>query len=164
MSPSASHFERMFDNHGREVRRREFPPAGAYTSSIREGSFDLRGHRVIRLGMNVYVCILHSAWWTRTGKNYSMLMNLWVTLLCFMNLRYTVDHPEETHTSRTSSVKVRTRSVVADLQSGVTGFQFDKAERSHTFMLLPPRPSECCIRNGDSSDQAACFRSSSLCE
>ncbi|XP_030597260.1 protein OSCP1a isoform X1 [Archocentrus centrarchus] len=62
---------RIFDCHGREVRRREFPSGGSYTSAIREGSFELRGNRVIRLGMNMY----------------------------------TVDHPEETHTSRASSVK-----------------------------------------------------------
>uniref|UniRef100_A0A668T389 Organic solute carrier partner 1a n=2 Tax=Oreochromis aureus TaxID=47969 RepID=A0A668T389_OREAU len=62
---------RIFDCRGREVRRREFPSGGSYTSSIREGSFELHGNRVIRLGMNMY----------------------------------TVDHPEETHTSRAPSVK-----------------------------------------------------------
>ncbi|XP_005739772.1 protein OSCP1a isoform X2 [Pundamilia nyererei] len=62
---------RIFDCRGREVRRREFLSGGSYTSSIREGSFELHGNRVIRLGMNMY----------------------------------TVDHPEETHTSRAPSVK-----------------------------------------------------------
>ncbi|XP_005938796.1 protein OSCP1a [Haplochromis burtoni] len=62
---------RIFDCRGREVRRREFRSGGSYTSSIREGSFELHGNRVIRLGMNMY----------------------------------TVDHPEETHTSRAPSVK-----------------------------------------------------------
>uniref|UniRef100_A0A3B4F2G1 Protein OSCP1-like n=1 Tax=Pundamilia nyererei TaxID=303518 RepID=A0A3B4F2G1_9CICH len=65
---------RIFDCRGREVRRREFLSGGSYTSSIREGSFELHGNRVIRLGMNMY----------------------------------TVDHPEETHTSRAPSVKVIT--------------------------------------------------------
>uniref|UniRef100_A0A3Q3WZ29 Uncharacterized protein n=1 Tax=Mola mola TaxID=94237 RepID=A0A3Q3WZ29_MOLML len=47
---------RMFDSKGREVKRSEFQTAGSYTSTIREGSFELRGHRVIRLGLNTYVC------------------------------------------------------------------------------------------------------------
>lgn len=46
---------RLFDRTGREVRRREFPTGGAYTSSIREGSLDLRGDRVTRLGTNMCV-------------------------------------------------------------------------------------------------------------
>uniref|UniRef100_A0A3P8U014 Organic solute carrier partner 1a n=1 Tax=Amphiprion percula TaxID=161767 RepID=A0A3P8U014_AMPPE len=56
---------------GRELRRTEFPYWRNYTQPIREGSFELYGNRVIRLGMNMY----------------------------------TVDHPEETHTSKASSVK-----------------------------------------------------------
>ncbi|XP_047461419.1 protein OSCP1a [Mugil cephalus] len=62
---------RTFDSKGREVRRREFPNGGSYTSPIREGSFELHGDRVIRLGVNMY----------------------------------TADHPEETHTTKTPSVK-----------------------------------------------------------
>ncbi|XP_041811726.1 protein OSCP1a [Chelmon rostratus] len=65
---------RTFDIKAREVRRSEFPTGGSYTSPIREGSFELHGDRVIRLGMNMY----------------------------------TVNHPEETHTSKASSVKVMT--------------------------------------------------------
>ncbi|XP_038580531.1 protein OSCP1a isoform X1 [Micropterus salmoides] len=45
---------RTFDRKGREVRRSEFPTGGSYTSPIREGSFELHGDRVIRLGLNIY--------------------------------------------------------------------------------------------------------------
>ncbi|KAK2920869.1 hypothetical protein Q8A73_000354 [Channa argus] len=62
---------RMFDSKGREVRRSKFPTGGSYSSSIREGSFELHGDRVITLGTNVY----------------------------------TVNHPEDTETSKASSVK-----------------------------------------------------------
>ncbi|XP_042290473.1 protein OSCP1a isoform X2 [Thunnus maccoyii] len=62
---------RAFDSKGREVRRSEFPTGGSYTSPIRQGSFELHGDRVIKLGMNMY----------------------------------TVNHPEETHTSKAPSVK-----------------------------------------------------------
>lgn len=55
VSSSASCFHRMFDSKGREVRRSEFPAGGSYSSPIREGSFDLRGDRVTRLGANMYV-------------------------------------------------------------------------------------------------------------
>uniref|UniRef100_A0A3B5A1M0 Protein OSCP1-like n=1 Tax=Stegastes partitus TaxID=144197 RepID=A0A3B5A1M0_9TELE len=60
---------RALDCKGRELRRTEFPTGGSYSSAIREGSFELHGNRVIRLGMNMY----------------------------------TVDHPEETHTSKPDS-------------------------------------------------------------
>ncbi|MEQ2278134.1 Protein oscp1, partial [Xenotaenia resolanae] len=63
---------RTFDLRGREVSRSEFPPGGTYSSLVREGSFDLNGDRVLRLGRNLY----------------------------------RVEHPEETQTSRTSSVQV----------------------------------------------------------
>ncbi|CAJ1083142.1 protein OSCP1a [Xyrichtys novacula] len=62
---------RMFDDKGKEVTRSEFPTGGSYTSPIREGSFELHGDRVIRLGLNMY----------------------------------TVNHPEETHTSKAAPVK-----------------------------------------------------------
>ncbi|XP_051811743.1 protein OSCP1a [Acanthochromis polyacanthus] len=62
---------RTLDSKGREIRRTEFPTGGSYSSPIREGSFELYGNRVIRLGMNMY----------------------------------TENHPEETHTSKASSVK-----------------------------------------------------------
>ncbi|XP_053189876.1 protein OSCP1a [Scomber japonicus] len=62
---------RTFDRKGREVRRSEFPTGGSYSSPIKQGSFELHGDRVIRLGMNMY----------------------------------TANHPEETHTSKTPSVK-----------------------------------------------------------
>uniref|UniRef100_A0A8C7ZTC6 Organic solute carrier partner 1a n=1 Tax=Oryzias sinensis TaxID=183150 RepID=A0A8C7ZTC6_9TELE len=57
---------RLFSVKGREVSRCEFPSGGSYSSAVREGSFDLHGDRVLRLGVNMY----------------------------------TMNHPEETHTSR----------------------------------------------------------------
>ncbi|KAK5883351.1 hypothetical protein CesoFtcFv8_019689 [Champsocephalus esox] len=45
---------RTFDGKGREVRRSEFPSGGSYSSSVREGCFELHGDRVIRLGMDMY--------------------------------------------------------------------------------------------------------------
>ncbi|XP_061597991.1 protein OSCP1-like isoform X2 [Cololabis saira] len=62
---------RVFNAKGREVSRREFPTGHSYSSAIREGSFELHGDRVTRLGLNMY----------------------------------TVDHPEETQTSRTAIFK-----------------------------------------------------------
>ncbi|KAL7381324.1 hypothetical protein ABVT39_003997 [Epinephelus coioides] len=44
---------RTFDSKGREVRRREFPTGGSYTSPIRKGCFELHGDRVLRLGINM---------------------------------------------------------------------------------------------------------------
>uniref|UniRef100_A0A3B3BGR6 Organic solute carrier partner 1a n=1 Tax=Oryzias melastigma TaxID=30732 RepID=A0A3B3BGR6_ORYME len=57
---------RLLDVKGREVSRHEFPSGGSYSSAVREGSFDLHGDRVLRLGVNMY----------------------------------TMNYPEETHTSR----------------------------------------------------------------
>lgn len=62
---------RAFDRKGREVRRRQFPTGGSYSSPLRAGSFDLHGDRVIRLGLNIY----------------------------------SVNHLEETHTSKAPTVK-----------------------------------------------------------
>ncbi|KAM4539896.1 protein OSCP1a [Odontesthes bonariensis] len=45
---------RTFDARGREASRREFPTGGSYSSPVREGSFELRGGRVLRLGVNIY--------------------------------------------------------------------------------------------------------------
>ncbi|KAJ0003625.1 hypothetical protein NQD34_008723 [Periophthalmus magnuspinnatus] len=45
---------RVFDCRGREVQRCEFPTGGDYISPTREGSFDLYGDRVLRLGLNIY--------------------------------------------------------------------------------------------------------------
>ncbi len=53
VSSSASFFHRTFDSKGREMRRSEFPTGGSYTSSVREGSFELHGNRVITLGLNM---------------------------------------------------------------------------------------------------------------
>lgn len=45
---------RMLNNRGREIRRWEYTTGGCYTSSIPEGSFELFGSRVSRLGTNMY--------------------------------------------------------------------------------------------------------------
>ncbi|XP_066525755.1 protein OSCP1-like isoform X1 [Hoplias malabaricus] len=45
---------RWFNSRGREVRRREFPNEGCYCSPVKEGSFDISGERVTRLGTNMY--------------------------------------------------------------------------------------------------------------
>uniref|UniRef100_A0A3P9J1T0 Organic solute carrier partner 1a n=1 Tax=Oryzias latipes TaxID=8090 RepID=A0A3P9J1T0_ORYLA len=45
---------RLFSVKGREVSRCEFPSGGSYSSAVREGSFDLHGDRVLRLGVNMY--------------------------------------------------------------------------------------------------------------
>lgn len=50
---ATSCLNRLFDSTGREVRRSEFPTGGSYTSPIREGSLDLRGDRVTKLGTNM---------------------------------------------------------------------------------------------------------------
>ncbi|XP_055013560.1 protein OSCP1-like [Boleophthalmus pectinirostris] len=48
---------RVLDCRGRELRRWEFPTGGDYTSAIREGSFDLYGDRVLKLGLNIYTMV-----------------------------------------------------------------------------------------------------------
>uniref|UniRef100_UPI00398E3B0B protein OSCP1 n=1 Tax=Pristiophorus japonicus TaxID=55135 RepID=UPI00398E3B0B len=45
---------RMFNYNGEEVKRANFPASGSYTSALTEGSFDLYGDRVIKLGTNMY--------------------------------------------------------------------------------------------------------------
>ncbi|XP_016896388.1 protein OSCP1a [Cynoglossus semilaevis] len=45
---------RMFDRKGREVKKRHFSTGGSYSSSVRQGCFQLRGDRVITLGLNMY--------------------------------------------------------------------------------------------------------------
>ncbi|XP_028819482.1 protein OSCP1a isoform X2 [Denticeps clupeoides] len=45
---------RIFNRKGREVKRREFPAGGSYTSPMREGSFEMFGDRATRLGTNMY--------------------------------------------------------------------------------------------------------------
>lgn len=51
----SARLHRLFDTSGREVRRSEFPTGGSYTSAVREGSLELRGDRVTRLGTNMWV-------------------------------------------------------------------------------------------------------------
>ncbi|KAM4631094.1 protein OSCP1a [Polymixia lowei] len=60
---------RMFNSQGREVKRREFPTRGSYSSPIREGSFEIYGDRVIRLGTNMYSVNYPEE--TRTSKSPS---------------------------------------------------------------------------------------------
>ncbi|XP_061106904.1 protein OSCP1 isoform X2 [Conger conger] len=45
---------RMFSCTGEEVRRLQFPSGGGYTGALREGSFQMFGERVIKLGTNMY--------------------------------------------------------------------------------------------------------------
>ncbi|MGH0180618.1 UNVERIFIED_CONTAM: hypothetical protein FKN15_012633 [Acipenser sinensis] len=45
---------RMFNYNGDEMKKSEFPNGGNYTSPLQEGSFDLYGGRVLKLGTNMY--------------------------------------------------------------------------------------------------------------
>ncbi|KAM6045198.1 protein OSCP1 isoform 2-T2 [Chlamydotis macqueenii] len=45
---------RMFNHNGDEVKRTEFTTDGNYVTPQREGSFDLYGDRVLKLGTNMY--------------------------------------------------------------------------------------------------------------
>uniref|UniRef100_A0A674B3T0 Organic solute carrier partner 1 n=1 Tax=Salmo trutta TaxID=8032 RepID=A0A674B3T0_SALTR len=50
---------RMFSCNGEEVKRLQFRNGGNYTGVLREGSFEMFGERVIKLGTNMYV-LLHT--------------------------------------------------------------------------------------------------------
>ncbi|XP_074236629.1 protein OSCP1 isoform X3 [Saimiri boliviensis] len=45
---------RMFNNNGEEVKRIEFKHGGNYVRAPKEGSFELYGDRVLKLGTNMY--------------------------------------------------------------------------------------------------------------
>lgn len=45
---------RMFSCTGEEVNRLQFNNGGSYTSAVREGSFEIFGDRVTKLGTNMY--------------------------------------------------------------------------------------------------------------
>ncbi|TSK34917.1 Protein OSCP1 [Bagarius yarrelli] len=45
---------RMFSCNGEEMKRVQFRDGGNYTAALREGSFELFGDRVIKLGTNMY--------------------------------------------------------------------------------------------------------------
>ncbi|XP_036394981.1 protein OSCP1 [Megalops cyprinoides] len=45
---------RIFSCNGEEVKRLQFHNGGSYSSALREGSFELFGERVIKLGTNMY--------------------------------------------------------------------------------------------------------------
>nr|XP_055197450.1 protein OSCP1 isoform X1 [Nyctereutes procyonoides] len=45
---------RMFNNKGKEVKRVEFKHGGHYVTAPKEGSFELCGDRVLKLGTNMY--------------------------------------------------------------------------------------------------------------
>uniref|UniRef100_A0A8C8HC07 Organic solute carrier partner 1 n=1 Tax=Oncorhynchus tshawytscha TaxID=74940 RepID=A0A8C8HC07_ONCTS len=47
-------FIRMFSCNGKEVKRLQVRNGGNYTSVLREGSFEMFGERVIKLGTNMY--------------------------------------------------------------------------------------------------------------
>ncbi|CAB1350839.1 unnamed protein product [Coregonus sp. 'balchen'] len=59
----------MFSSNGKEWKRWEFPTGGSYTSSIRVGSFERFGDRVIRIGTNMYSVTQPEE--THTSENYS---------------------------------------------------------------------------------------------
>ncbi len=44
----------MFSCTGEEVARLQFSNGGNYTSALREGSFEIFGERVTKLGTNMY--------------------------------------------------------------------------------------------------------------
>ncbi|KAM6216608.1 protein OSCP1 isoform 2-T2 [Rhynchocyon petersi] len=45
---------RIFDNKGKEVKKVEFQHGGNYVTASKEGSFELYGDRVLKLGTNMY--------------------------------------------------------------------------------------------------------------
>ncbi|XP_042534813.1 protein OSCP1 isoform X3 [Dipodomys spectabilis] len=45
---------RMFNNKGEEVKKTEFKHGGNYVPASKEGSFELHGDRVLKLGTNMY--------------------------------------------------------------------------------------------------------------
>nr|XP_033812517.1 protein OSCP1 [Geotrypetes seraphini] len=45
---------RTFNSNGEEVKRVEFVNGGHYVGSLREGSYDLYGERILKLGTNMY--------------------------------------------------------------------------------------------------------------
>uniref|UniRef100_A0A8D1NIW8 Protein OSCP1 n=1 Tax=Sus scrofa TaxID=9823 RepID=A0A8D1NIW8_PIG len=45
---------RMFNHKGEEVRKAEFKHGGSYVAAPKEGSFELYGDRVLKLGTNMY--------------------------------------------------------------------------------------------------------------
>lgn len=51
---------RMFSCNGEEVKRLQFRDGGNYTAALCEGSFELFGDRVIKLGTNMWVSLYHS--------------------------------------------------------------------------------------------------------
>lgn len=99
---------RLFSVKGREVSRCEFPSGGSYSSAVREGSFDLHGDRVLRLGVNMYEGELRSV--LSAGRPAAKT--------CLgMSIRYTMNHPEETHTSRNTCAQVTRQIMVTSLES-----------------------------------------------
>ncbi|GAB5574875.1 protein OSCP1 isoform X2 [Prionailurus iriomotensis] len=46
---------RMFDSKGKEVKKVEFKHGGNYVTAPKEGSFELYGDRVLKLGTNIYI-------------------------------------------------------------------------------------------------------------
>ena len=44
---------RVFNDNGNVTRTTQFNPVGKYSQSTREGSFDMRGNRVTKLGTNM---------------------------------------------------------------------------------------------------------------
>ena len=47
------HICRIFGSRGEQIKTASFPPGGKYTEAMREGSFEMKGDRVTKLGTNM---------------------------------------------------------------------------------------------------------------
>ena len=45
---------RLYNASGDQVKTTQFNPGGKYTPPTKEGSFEMRGNRVTKLGTNMY--------------------------------------------------------------------------------------------------------------
>ncbi len=48
---------RYYDDCGKMIKSTEFPCGSKYQASLREGSFESKGDRVIKLGTNMYSAV-----------------------------------------------------------------------------------------------------------
>ena len=44
---------RYYNENGNEIKTLQFPPGGSYQPSQGEGSFDMKGNRITKLGTNM---------------------------------------------------------------------------------------------------------------
>ena len=52
-SNSALVYSRLFDDKGNQVKTTNFPSGGNYSNPMKQGSFELKGDRVTKLGTNM---------------------------------------------------------------------------------------------------------------